>query len=104
MENGLKVIEIGVGYGVVKNTVTHSWDNSVHTHSLGNGTDISVIPSVNIEYHFDRIRLFCSYSYEMLFEIDRGRFNMPNIDVDWYTILGDYYFVGDLKLGIAFRF
>lgn len=98
------MFNIGVGYGVVKNTVTHSWDNSVHTHSLGNGTDISVIPSVNIEYHFDRIRLFCSYSYEMLFEIDRGRFYMPNIDVDWYTILGDYYFVGDLKLGVAFKF
>lgn len=98
------MFNIGVGYGVVKNTVTHSWDNSVHTLTLGNGMDISVIPSVNIEYNFNRIRLFCSYSYEMLFEIDRSRFYMPNIDVDWYTILGDYYFVGDLKLGVAFKF
>ena len=72
--------------------------------TLGNGVDISVIPSVNIEYNFDRIRLFCSYSYEMLFEIDRDRFYMPVINLDWYAILGDYYFVGDLKLGVAFKF
>lgn len=98
------MFNIGIGYGVVKNTVTHSWDNSVHALTLGNGVDISVIPSVNVEYNFDRIRLFCSYSYEMLFEIDRDRFYMPVINLDWYAILGDYYFVGDLKLGVAFKF
>ena len=40
----------------------------------------------------------------MLFEIDRDRFYMPVINLDWYAILGDYYFVGDLKLGVAFKF
>ena len=94
------MFNIGVGYGVLKNTATHSWDNSVYTTSLGNGTNISIIPSINIEYNFDKIRLFCSYSYEMLFIINRSRFYIPTINVHWYPILANYYFVGDFKLGI----
>ena len=62
-------------------------------------------PSVNVEYDINRFRIFCSYSYDMPF-IKNG-FKSPFFDLEARTnrvFKTNYYFLSDLKLGVAFKF
>ena len=98
--------DVGLGFSKLTNTRTYSKDGSTSTSLLGGGLTSSIIPSVNIEYNFVKFKIFCSYTYEMLFKTEIiDDFYITIIDVEWLSILTtDYYFLGDFKLGVALKF
>ena len=98
--------DVGLGFSKLTDTTTYSKTGSTYTHLLGGGLTSSIIPSINVEYNFVKFKIFCSYTYEMLFLTEIiDDFYITIIDVHWLSILTtDYYFLGDLKLGVAFKF
>lgn len=97
------ILDLGLGFSKMTRTWTYSKNGHTGIGSLGRGLTSSINPSINIEYNFKKFKILCSYTYEMLFVI--GEFYKPNLMVHWLDIFTtDYYFLGDFKLGVAYKF
>ncbi len=83
-----------VGAGFASCEEIYSKNGEITHRFIGSGPTLSIIPAINLEYNFDRIKLFCSYNYDILFE-----FWQITKWIDPYN-----YFLGDFKLGVAFKF
>ena len=85
---------LSVGTGFASCEEIYSRNGETSPRFIGSGPTVSIIPAINLEYNFDRIKLFCSYNYDKLFE-----FWQITKWPDPYN-----YFLGDLKLGVALKF
>lgn len=98
------IFNIGVGYAIYDYTIPNQYIGDVVEYEDCNKF-IYINPAVNIEYNVRLFKIFCSYSYDMPF-IKNG-FKSPFFDLEARTnrvFKTNYYFLGDLKLGVAFKF
>lgn len=100
----IPIINIGVGLAIYDYTIPNIYIGEVYTYDM-RGMFFYINPTVNIEYNIGLFKIFCSYSYDRPF-IKNG-FKSPFYDSEARsnrTFKTDYYFLSDLKLGVAFRF
>ena len=98
------IFNIGVGYAIYDYTIPNQYIGDVVEYEDCNKF-IYINSAVNIEYNVRLFKIFCSYSYDMPF-IKNG-FKSPFFDLEARTnrvFKTNYYFLSDLKLGVAFKF
>lgn len=98
------MINIGLGHSVIIKTNDPNSMITSRTTVLGRGLGASVIPSINVEYNLDRVKLFCSYDYEMLFAVEFLGFGFYSHLCILTPFTITELFLGNFKLGIAFKF
>lgn len=97
------ILDLGLGFYKLTNIWAYSKNGYTGIEILDRNLTSSIIPSINIEYNFKRTKIFCSYTYEMLF-VTGEPYKLNNV-VLWLDIYAtDYYFLGYFKLGVAYKF
>ena len=96
--------QICVGYNFMKMYPNES-NGNYRTNSCGvKCKDIMLVPCIDIGYEFDSFVIFCSYNY------DFPKINTEELEYFYtmdrlvYIEEEKYYYNGDIKLGVAFKF